>query len=112
MDPNINRIKINSNHKMTMYDIKVTLMHEVMHNTVKRWGRPGNPEISESTEHLAMALCGDPVEFTNLLEDVDADEIDDPPPDMDSRYGSDYENGDYSPEQPQALYVDPNQAYC
>merc|ERR1719163_1687721 len=66
MDPNINRIKINSNHKMTMYDIKVTLMHEVMHNTVKRYGRPGNPEISEATEHLAMALCGDPDEFTVL----------------------------------------------
>jgi len=69
MDPNINRIKINSGHKMTMYDIKVTLMHEVMHGTIKRSGRPGNPEISEATEHLAMALIGDPDEFTVLLEE-------------------------------------------
>lgn len=76
MDPNINRIKINSGHRMTMYDIKVTLMHESMHNTIKRAGRPGNPEISEATEHLAMALCGDPDEFTVLLAEPKLDDFD------------------------------------
>lgn len=100
MDPNINRIKINSNHKMTMYDIKVTLMHEVMHNTVKRYGRPGNPEISEATEHLAMALCGDPDEFTVLLDGPSIKV--DPPARSDWCWldESEYEEGDYDGEQP------------
>lgn len=96
MDPNINRIKINSGHRMTMYDIKVTLMHEVMHGTIKRSGRPGNPEISEVTEHLAMALCGDPDEFTLLLP---KDKLV-PPPCEFSEMDSDYEDVGLD-EQPQ-----------
>jgi len=98
MDPNINRIKINSGHKMTMYDIKVTLMHEVMHGTIKRVGRPGNPEISEATEHLAMALIGDPDEFTVLLEEPKLCAT--PGNDLFAPWDGDYENGDCDDEQP------------
>lgn len=90
MDPNINRIKINSGHRMTIYDITVTLMHECMHNTIKRVGRPGNPEISEATEHLAMALCGDPDEFTVLLAEPKLDDFESY--DDEDSFGEEYTN--------------------
>lgn len=35
------------------------LFHEALHCFVTRRGRPGNPRLSEDTEHVAMMLLGD-----------------------------------------------------
>jgi len=52
-------IILNSDKLFVESNICQTLLHECLHNTVERAGKPGNPQLSEQTEHMAMALLGD-----------------------------------------------------
>jgi len=52
-------IILNSEKLFVESKICQTLLHECLHNTVERAGKPGNPQLSEQTEHMAMALLGD-----------------------------------------------------
>jgi len=52
-------IVLNQNIPFVESEISRTLLHECLHNTVERAGKPGNPQLSEKTEHVAMALLGD-----------------------------------------------------
>ena len=45
---------------MTQRALTSVLCHEALHNLCRRHGRPGNPFLAEDTEHMAMALLGDP----------------------------------------------------
>lgn len=45
---------------MTQRALNSVLCHEALHNLARRTGRPGNPFLAEDTEHMAMALLGDP----------------------------------------------------
>lgn len=69
MDPNVCVMKINSLLKMTRHDLRITLMHEALHGTVKRQGRGCPPDLSTDLEHLAMALLGDPDEYNDFYND-------------------------------------------
>lgn len=52
-------IVINSTIPRVQKEISIILMHECLHNTVERACCRGNPNLSEETEHMAMALLGD-----------------------------------------------------
>jgi len=52
-------IILNRKRSFVEREIACTLLHECLHNTVFRCGKPGNPWLSEQTEHTAMALLGD-----------------------------------------------------
>ncbi|CAE7373012.1 unnamed protein product [Symbiodinium natans] len=45
--------------KLTQRALNSLLCHESLHNLARRM-RPGNPFFAEDTEHMAMALLGDP----------------------------------------------------
>lgn len=53
------RIIVNGSVPLVEKQLRSILMHECLHNTVERDGKPGNPTLSEDIEHLAMALLGD-----------------------------------------------------
>lgn len=55
---------------MTQRALTSVLCHEALHNLARRHGRPGNPFLAEDTEHIAMALLGDPqlVHEPSLIE--------------------------------------------
>jgi len=53
------RIVLNRDSLFSDATLRHVLFHECLHNTVERSGRPGNPNLSEDVEHLAMALLGD-----------------------------------------------------
>merc|ERR1711964_526355 len=59
-------VVLNSKYKMSRYLMRTTLMHEALHSTVERRGRKCNPCLSTETEHIAMALLGDPDEFNEI----------------------------------------------
>ena len=44
---------------MTQRALTSVLCHEALHNLARRQ-RVGNPFLAEDTEHIAMALLGDP----------------------------------------------------
>eukprot|EP00437_Effrenium_voratum_P040232 CAMPEP_0181475908 /NCGR_PEP_ID=MMETSP1110-20121109/41433_1 /TAXON_ID=174948 /ORGANISM="Symbiodinium sp., Strain CCMP421" /LENGTH=232 /DNA_ID=CAMNT_0023601173 /DNA_START=82 /DNA_END=780 /DNA_ORIENTATION=- len=46
--------------KLTQKALNSLLCHESLHNLARRNMRPGNPFFAEDTEHMAMALLGDP----------------------------------------------------
>jgi len=52
-------IIVNRKRPFVERELASTLLHECLHNTVLRCGKPGNPQLSEKTEHMAMALLGD-----------------------------------------------------
>jgi len=52
-------IILNRERPFVEREIASTLLHECLHNTVERCGKRGNPQLSEKTEHIAMALLGD-----------------------------------------------------
>jgi len=58
VNDNINII-LNSKKPFVESDVVIALLHESLHNTVERAGKPGNPQLSEQVEHTAMALLGD-----------------------------------------------------
>jgi len=49
-------------------ELCITLLHECLHNTVERSGKPGNPQLSTQSEHIAMALLGDREEQQEYFE--------------------------------------------
>ena len=53
-------IFISGTKKLTQRALTSLLCHESLHNLARRVQRPGNPLIAEQTEHMAMALLGDP----------------------------------------------------
>lgn len=53
------QIVVNGSVPLVEKQLRSILMHECLHNTVERDGKPGNPTLSEEIEHLAMALLGD-----------------------------------------------------
>lgn len=53
------RITINGSMKLVERQLRIILIHECLHNTVERDGKPGNPTLGENIEHTAMALLGD-----------------------------------------------------
>jgi len=61
-------IIINSKMPFVEREISCTLLHECLHNTVERNGKPGNPQLSEHLEHTAMALLGDREEQQEYFE--------------------------------------------
>jgi len=62
------RIILNGEKHFDESKICITLLHECLHNTVERAGKPGNPQLSEQTEHMAMALLGDRDEQQEYFE--------------------------------------------
>jgi len=62
------KIILNGKKKFIEADICTTLLHECLHNTVERAGKPGNPQLSEQIEHTAMALLGDRDEQQEYLQ--------------------------------------------
>jgi len=62
------RIILNREKYFVESKICITLLHECLHNTVERAGKPGNPQLSEQTEHTAMALLGDRDEQQEYFE--------------------------------------------
>jgi len=58
VNDNVNII-LNSKKPFVESEVCVALLHESLHNTVERAGKPGNPQLSEQVEHTAMALLGD-----------------------------------------------------
>jgi len=64
---NIN-IVLNRNIPFVESEICITLLHECLHNTVERSGKPGNPQLSAQNEHTAMALLGDREEQQEYFE--------------------------------------------
>jgi len=64
---NVNII-LNRDKPFVESEICITLLHECLHNTVERSGKPGNPQLSEQIEHTAMALLGDRDEQQEYFE--------------------------------------------
>jgi len=62
------KIILNGKKEFLESDICTTLLHECLHNTVERAGKPGNPQLSEQIEHTAMALLGDRDEQQEYLQ--------------------------------------------
>eukprot|EP00931_Biecheleriopsis_adriatica_P118699 TRINITY_DN94042_c0_g1_i1.p1 TRINITY_DN94042_c0_g1~~TRINITY_DN94042_c0_g1_i1.p1 ORF type:complete len:277 (-),score=53.49 TRINITY_DN94042_c0_g1_i1:244-1074(-) len=62
------QIVINGRLPLVEKQLRIVLMHECLHNTVERDGKPGNPNLSETIEHTAMALLGDRDEQIDYFE--------------------------------------------
>lgn len=72
------RIVISGNAPLVEKQVQHILMHECLHNTVERDGKPGNPTLSESIEHMAMAMLGDRDEqVTYFKRTFNVDDVDD-----------------------------------
>ena len=55
---------------MTQRALTSVLCHEALHNLARRV-RVGNPFLAEDTEHIAMALLGDPQLVHDTWSEVD-----------------------------------------
>ena len=63
----LSEIYVCGTKKVTLRALTSLICHEGMHNFARRV-RPGNSFLSEDTEHIAMALIGDP----QLVHDASA----------------------------------------